>query len=92
MRPVTASRIMARTTLDIEGPVLRDLKRLQKREGKTLGRLVSELLAEALAARRAPAAPATSFEWRTVAARVLVDLTDKEQVEAALQVQDPAPR
>ena len=31
---------MPRTTVNIDGPVLRDLKRLQKREGKPLGRRV----------------------------------------------------
>lgn len=48
MRFGLASRIM-RTTIDIDDPVLKDLKRLQKRQGKSLGRLVSDLLAQALA-------------------------------------------
>ena len=39
---------MARTTLDIDESVLRDLKRLQRKQGKSLGRLVSDLLAETL--------------------------------------------
>ena len=44
-----------RTTIDIDDPILKDLKRLQKREGKSLGRLVSDLLAQALAnSRKAP--------------------------------------
>ena len=41
-----------RTTLDIDDPILRDLKRLQQREGKFLGRLVSDLLGQSLAAQR----------------------------------------
>jgi hypothetical protein len=32
-----------RTTLDIDDPVLKEIKRLQRREGKSLGRLVSDL-------------------------------------------------
>jgi hypothetical protein len=40
-----------RTTIDLDGPILRDLKRLQKKENKTLGELVSELVAGGLAAR-----------------------------------------
>ncbi|MEZ5727162.1 MAG: hypothetical protein R3E48_03590 [Burkholderiaceae bacterium] len=36
-----------RTTIDIDDPILKDLKRLQRREGKSLGRLVSDLLAQA---------------------------------------------
>jgi len=42
---------MARTTVHIDAPVLRDLKRLQKREGKPLGQLMCELLAYALGLR-----------------------------------------
>ena len=44
---------MPRTTVDIDAPLLRDLKRLQKREGLSLGRLVSDLLGEALGERQA---------------------------------------
>ena len=40
-----------RTTLDIEGPVLKELRELQKREGGSLGSLVSRLLSVALAGR-----------------------------------------
>ena len=43
-----------RTTLDIDDPVLRELKRLQTKEGKSLGRLVSDLLARALKEDAAP--------------------------------------
>jgi mRNA-degrading endonuclease RelE of RelBE toxin-antitoxin system len=51
MRRLKASVIM-RTTIDIDDPILKDVKRLQKREGTSLGRLVSDLLAESLARRR----------------------------------------
>ncbi len=40
--------INMRITLDIDGPILLDLKRLKKKEGKSMGRLVSDLLAQAL--------------------------------------------
>jgi hypothetical protein len=40
-----------RTTINIDDPILKGLKRLQNREGKPLGRLVSDLLAQALATR-----------------------------------------
>jgi hypothetical protein len=40
---------MMRTTLDIDAPLLRELKQLQKKEKKALGAIVSDLLAEALA-------------------------------------------
>lgn len=67
-----------RTTVDIDTPVLRDLKSLQKQEGKSLGRLISELLAEAIGRRRKPARKAPPFEWNTTKGHLLVDLTDKE--------------
>ena len=44
--------MMARTTPDIDTPILRDLKKIQKSENKSLGRVVSELLAEAIARHR----------------------------------------
>ena len=44
-----------RTTIDIDDPILKEIKELQRREGKSLGRLVSDLLAQSLAdAREAP--------------------------------------
>lgn len=69
-----------RTTVDLDGPVLRELKRLQKTEGKSLGRLVSDLLVQALGARRAGQPRQPRFHWiaRPMGARV--DLTDKEAV------------
>ena len=38
-----------RTTVDIDDPILAELKRLQKRDGRSLGRLVSDLLLQSLA-------------------------------------------
>jgi hypothetical protein len=50
---------IVRTTLDIETPILREVKALRESEGRSMGAIVSELLAEALARRRStPAAPA----------------------------------
>lgn len=76
---------MPRTTVDIDAPLLRDLKRLQKREGLSLGRLVSELLAEALGERQVHRPEPPTFEWhaRPMAARV--DLADKDAIHAALE-------
>ena len=78
-----ASRIMPRTTIDIDPMVLQELKRRQAREGKTLGHLVSELLAAALGdAGGGPAAAPFTWTSRRMAARV--DLEDKEAVRRAL--------
>jgi hypothetical protein len=79
---------MARTTLNIDDPVLRDLRRLQRRRNQPLGRVVSDLLAEAVARselgrepRRAP------FRWTTQRMGARVDLADKEAVWAALDAE-----
>jgi len=76
---------MPRTTVDIDAPLLRDLKRLQKREGLSLGRLVSELLAEALGQRHLPRPQPPTFEWRSRPMGARVDLADKEAIQAALE-------
>ncbi|RDI73241.1 hypothetical protein Gocc_3036 [Gaiella occulta] len=72
---------MARTTLDIDATVMRELRRRQAAEGKTIGALVSELLAVALAASQAPPPP---FAWTTKAMSASVDLDDKDAVHALL--------
>jgi len=77
-----------RTTLDIETPVLKDLRELQRREGGTLGELVSRLLAEALAQR--PKKPAPAFEWTARPMGARVDLADKDVVYAILDRADRA--
>jgi hypothetical protein len=77
-----------RTTIDIDDPILKEVKRLQQRENKPLGRLVSDLLAQALAGRRAPE-PAPTFRWIAKPMGARVDLTDKH---AVLDAMDPPPR
>lgn len=83
MRLSVASRIMPRTTLDIDSTVLEELKRRQKREGKSLGRLASELLAASLAAD-APAATPAPLAWTARPMGARVDLDDKDALHAAL--------
>jgi hypothetical protein len=75
-----------RTTLDIEDLVLKDLRAIQKREGSTLGALVSRLLAQAIAQhpRRPPRIP---LAWTARPMRALLDLGDKDAVYAALDDQ-----
>jgi hypothetical protein len=72
-----------RTTVDLDAPILRELKELQKVEGKSLGRLVSDLVAQALATRRSTRPPRASFHWisRSMAARL--DLSDQDAVQSA---------
>ena len=77
-----------RTTLDIDEPILRDLKRLQQRDGKSLGRLVSDLLAQSLAAQRAAQPAPKPFQWSSQAMELRIDLRDKDALLDALD--DPA--
>lgn len=78
---------MSRTTVDIDAPVLRELKALQKKEKRSLGRLISQLLAEALARRKTEKLPG-KFQWVSRPMNALVDLSDKEAVYAALDRED----
>jgi hypothetical protein len=74
---------MARTTLDIDTPLLEELKKLQKEQRRSLGKIVSQLLADALARQRtAPASPKLRWVSRPMGARM--DLADKEAVYGAL--------
>lgn len=75
-----------RTTIDIDDPILKDLKRLQRREGKSLGRLVSDLLALALAAdqQRGSQQAAPVFKWIARPMRARVDLADKHALLDAM--------
>jgi hypothetical protein len=74
---------MPRTTVDIDTPVLKEIKSLQKKEHRTLGQIVSQLLSESLARRRA-LRKAPSFKWTSRSMRAVVDLTDKEALYAIL--------
>jgi plasmid stability protein len=83
MRRSIASRIMARTTLDLDPEVLRELRRRGAREGKSMGQVASELLVRAM---DAPAdLPTPDFVWITGDLGLpLVDLEDPEAVRRAL--------
>lgn len=72
-----------RTTLDIDDPILREVKLLHEKEGRSMGAVVSELLADALALRRSKRVQA-EFRWTSRPMKVLVDLADKDAVYAAL--------
>jgi len=73
---------MTRTTIDIDAAVLRELKRRQRVEGRSLGELASELLASALAS--GGEAASSGFRWTTAAMGNRIDLEDKEAVRRAL--------
>jgi hypothetical protein len=74
-----------RTTIDIDDPILKEIKRLQRREGKSLGRLVSDLLAQSLAASKSAAPSALPpFQWLAKPMRARVDLADKHALLDAI--------
>lgn len=74
---------MARTTIDLDPQVVRELKRRSKLEGKSMGRVASEVLAAGLAGPQTPAASALSWTVAELGAPY-VDLEDREAVQAIL--------
>ncbi|MYH15200.1 MAG: antitoxin [Gammaproteobacteria bacterium] len=68
-----------RTTLDIDGPILRELKKRQTKEGKSLGRLVSDLLARAMQEEAVPADDSPPA-WIAKPMGARVNLSDREAV------------
>ncbi len=78
-----------RTTIDLDDDILRELKRRQREEHKTLGQLVSELLAPTLAAK---AAKPVDLRWATADLRPRVDLDDMDAVWAILDERELSAR
>lgn len=80
---------MARTTLNIDDPILHDLRRLQRERHQSLGRLVSDLLAEAVKRQgEGEGRERRPFEWATQPMGARIDLADKEAVWTALDAED----
>jgi hypothetical protein len=80
---ICLTSIIMRTTLDIDDPILREVKAIHRKEGRSMGAVVSELLADALGRRRSGTRP-TRFHWTSRPMKALVDLGDKDAVYAAL--------
>ena len=57
---------------------------MQEREKKSLGALVSQLVAEALARRTRTREKARDFRWVSRAMGARIDITDKDALYAAL--------
>ena len=77
-----------RTTVDIDDPVLKDLKKIQQKDGRSLGRLISDLLAQALGERKSAKNPAKARQWisKTMGARVALE--DHDALYSAME-QEP---
>ncbi len=79
---------MARTTLNIETPILKEIKSLQEKEGLPMGKIISRLLSEALAQRKTRRVT-PSFHWVSRPMRALVDFTDKDTLYTILDTDRP---
>jgi hypothetical protein len=78
-----SQNIMARTTVDIDAPVLKEIKALQKKEGRSMGKIISQLLVEALERRKTPP-EASTLKWISRPMQAFVDLSDKDALKAVL--------
>ena len=75
---------MARTTLNLDASVVRELRRRGRRERKSMGQVASELLARSLADQEA-SPPPTPLAWvARDLGRPRVDLEDKEALRTVL--------
>jgi hypothetical protein len=74
-----------RTTVDIDDPILKDLRKIQQKEGRSLGRLISDLLAQALGERKSARTPTRAPQWISKAMGTRIDLADHEAVYAAME-------
>jgi hypothetical protein len=82
MRDTVASRIMSRTTLDLDASVLEQLRRRASDERKSMGQVASEQLAVAL---RADAESSAPLRWPSRRmGKPKVDLEDRDAVWRAL--------
>ncbi len=79
-----------RTTIDIDDPILKEVKKLQKTEGKSLGQLVSDLLALALRERKPARQKSKPSSWISRGMGARIDLEDKEALYSAMERQTPA--
>jgi hypothetical protein len=84
MPVLLASSIMARTTLNLDPSVMRELRRRSERERKSIGELASQLLAREL--REEPEPRPRPFAWVSGdLGKPAVDLEDADALSALLE-------
>jgi hypothetical protein len=76
---------MTRTTLDIDATLLEELKKIKKKEKKSLGAIVCQLVAESLARRVRGRPKPRDFHWTTRSMGARIDIPNKEALYAALE-------
>jgi hypothetical protein len=74
-----------RTTVDIDDRILKDLKKIQRQERQSLGRLISNLLAQAMGQRHSAKSSIQPTRWISKPMGVRVDLADREAVYQAME-------
>lgn len=67
-----------RTTLDIEIPILKELKALSKSRRCSLGQMASQLLAKALSQQKTEKKTPKKFQWISQPMGAKIDIADKE--------------
>ena len=77
-----------RTTLDIDKPILDELRQLGKRRKKSLSRIASELLATALKreTEKGKGVSGKTFRWNARSMRARIDIEDKDELYRVLDV------
>jgi hypothetical protein len=81
-----------RTTVDIDTPIMKDLKKIRQKEGKSLGRIMSDLLAQALREQKSGKAPTKAPKWISKRMGARIDLADREALYAAIESDLPLNR
>ena len=84
MLKMVASDVMPRTTFELDPSVLAQLRRRAAQEGKSMGQIASELLAQQLAAE-APISGARELQWTSRDLGIpRADLEDEDALYALL--------
>jgi len=79
-----------RTTVDIDEPILQELRKRQKAVKQSLGRLVSDLLAQALRLSASGKSKPHKPHWHSKRMGARVDLADRDALyDAMLQDRNP---
>jgi len=69
---------------------MKDLKKIQQKEGKSLGRIISDLLAQALCERKSTKAPTKPPKWISRRMGARIDLADHDALYAAMESEPPS--
>ncbi len=67
-----------RTTIDLEIPILKELKDFSRSRGSSLGKITTQLLTEALAMHKSAKKSPPPFQWISHSMGAKIDFSDKE--------------